>query len=812
MTAWNEGDLVAHRFNPDLGPGRVVLADGRFVEVEFPEAETRLRFARGTDALVPLAEVGPLGRERSLAERLAAGAFDAPEEVTTRLEARRLEAIRQADGLGSFLGGRIRLFPHQLYAAERATRRDPVRWLFADEVGLGKTVEACLVANHLVRTGRARSVLVVAPATLTVQWLGELWRKFHSVYTLIDDKRLADVEREFGAGFNPFEAHRRAIVALETLVDRPDLARRAAEAGIDLLVVDEAHRLRRLPGRPGDPAYRVVAPLTAACRHVLLLTATPLAEDAHGFFRLLQLLRPDEIPEQVDPERWLAEGRPLPDCVSSTRRRDLEGLPPRVPRPVEIPEPAWHARHALERALLAAPADDPLQRRRKAERLERALGSGAALAGLLGRDEDEIAALARAADRDDPRLAWLCEHAPRWRERGEKTLLFVARRETLTWLREALSRRVQLRTGVFHEDLTPGQRDIEVAQFRLASGPSLLVSTEAGGEGRNFEFCTRIVLFDLPWDPMVVEQRIGRLDRIGRTRDVEIVYFRDPRGVDRLVCESLERIRLFEEPLGGLEPELLEIGAALRDAALALDAETLELPAGAPAIDPLRRAQQATETARGRLRSSAWDALHREPYTQGMAEAILARVPAELEELTEEVITSIAEIARLEVEQLGGRARWAIALGTQALFDSLPGVPAGASFLGSFDREEAVAAENEDFFASGHPLVEGLLGWYEDAPLGRVGALHLVDPEHEGFGIAAFYADGLETETITVDLRGRRRPEWERLLARRPLRSRRVRPETWARQPGFREAIARMATALPHDRTPLLLVAVRVSA
>ena len=77
---------------------------------------------------------------------------------------------------------------------------------------------------------------------------------------------------------------------------------------------------------------------------------------------------------------------------------------------------------------------------------------------------------------------------------------------------------MQLRVGVFHEDLSPGQRDIEVAQFRLPAGPSMLVSTECGGEGRNFEFCTRLVLFDLPWNPMLVEQRIGRLDRIGRDR------------------------------------------------------------------------------------------------------------------------------------------------------------------------------------------------------------------------------------------------------------------------------------------------------
>ncbi|NIM02248.1 MAG: RNA polymerase-associated protein RapA, partial [Acidobacteria bacterium] len=99
-----------------------------------------------------------------------------------------------------------------LYAAESATRAPLVRWLLADEVGLGKTVEACLILNHLLRTGRADRTLVVAPETLTVQWLGELWRKYHQVFVLLDDKRLADVEKDYGPGFNPFDAHRRVVL------------------------------------------------------------------------------------------------------------------------------------------------------------------------------------------------------------------------------------------------------------------------------------------------------------------------------------------------------------------------------------------------------------------------------------------------------------------------------------------------------------------------------------------------------------------------------------------------------------------------
>src|SRR5204863_3787908 len=189
-----------------------------------------------------------------------------------------------------------------------------------------------------------------------------------------------------GGGFNPFDVHRRAVVALEMLIQRPELTEQAVSAGIDLLVVDEAQRLRRPPGHPGEPAYRAVAPIAALGRHVLLLSATPLEDDAQGFFRLLQLLRPDEFPEGLNVEARLGSGVPLPACTSSTRRVDIGGLPPRAPIAVDLPtaDPAHPA---------AAVADgidgrsDPVARRKRLDRIRRSLASGAALKAVLGPDE-----------------------------------------------------------------------------------------------------------------------------------------------------------------------------------------------------------------------------------------------------------------------------------------------------------------------------------------------------------------------------------------------------------------------------------------
>jgi ATP-dependent helicase HepA len=800
---WKVDDRVTHRYNTDLGVGRVAALEGRNLVVEFAQTNTVLRFGAGTDALVPWDERGLPSPSDSPVERLALGDVSSLDAFSVRLDAAHLARSRASDDLGSFLGGRIRLFPHQLDVALKATRQDPVRWLLADEVGLGKTVEACLIANHLIRTRRTERTLVVAPETLTVQWLGELWRKYHQVFVLLDDARLADVERDFGPGFNPFDVHRRSVIGLDTLVARPKLTEQAVEAGIDLLIVDEAHHLRRPPGHPGDPAYRAVAPIAALLRHALLLTATPLEDDAQGFFRLLQLLRPDEFPEDRGFEERLARRQPLPPCASSTRRTDIGGLPPRVGVPVDLPsDPGWHNLAALESALRAVPAPHAVARREKARLLRAALSSGASLLAKLPRQDAEARRLATAWLAADPRISWLAREAAQWKMRGEKTLVFAAERETVEHLRTELSRRAQLRTGVFHEDLSPGQRDIEVAQFRLPSGPSMLLATECGGEGRNFEFCHRLILFDLPWSATTVEQRIGRLDRIGRDKPVEIVYVRPPAGLGAAIATLFETIGLFREPLGGVENELRRVEGVIEDAALS-ELETIPSSLFESAVSE-------ASAARDRVRAAAYHELYRDPFRTADVGAILARIPEDVDELTEEVVLGAAAQLGLRVEAHRDGRVHSIVLGNHAKVDSLPGVPGGSSFLGTFDRAEAVADESIDFYASGHPLVEGILAEIDDGPLGRTAILHVEASGESGLGLFALYRTERGFTAACVDIAGVPRPEWAALLTARPLRSRRVKTETLVAQPGWAEGIRMMAERLPRLGNPSAVAAVIV--
>lgn len=381
--------------------------------------------------------------------------------------------MRQAKGLGSFLGGRLAIHPHQLHVAERATAYEPVRWLLADEVGLGKTIEACLILSRLVRTERADRVLVVVPSTLTVQWLGELWRKFHQVFVLLDSKRRADVAKDHGPEFNPFDAHRRSVIALEDLVAEPGLSQKAVEAGL------EPPRRRR--DAPAGPRRRVRA-RRRSYREGGEAPPPPLRDAARGrhlgLLQLLELVRPDAYRSEKEFLAALAENQPLPPCTSATRRVNIGGLPPRVPLPVELE---------------SVPASQ-------------------ALSG----DEK--------ADAADPRVEWLVAKAKsfaREEPKRERRSVFCHDLPTLQALKALLERETRKRVAVFHEELSPDRRDLEVAEFRRAKGPTFLIATECGGEGRNFEFCRRLVLFDLPLDPAQVEQRIGRLDRISRKERVD---------------------------------------------------------------------------------------------------------------------------------------------------------------------------------------------------------------------------------------------------------------------------------------------------
>ena len=719
---WKVGSKLLHPFNPELGVGVVLEVDGRFLVAYFPAADTELRLAAEASGLEPLvlapgtrvriaerdgtarvghpvadgyeldngeqvreADVWPLESGDSPIERLARRQVDSLGAFQNRIAGLRLQELREAGGLGSFLGGRIELFPHQLHTARRAVSDDPVRWLLADEVGLGKTIEACLILSALVRTGRAERALVVAPNTLTVQWLGELYRKFHQVFVLLDRERLESVKEVFGPEMNPFEVHPFGVISLDLLASDRRLIELASEIGIDLIVVDEAHRLA------AHAHGKALEPLIRSAQHALLLTATPLQADREGFFQLLSLLHGEVFPSFQDFEAAVDAGDARMRCTSAVRRTDLGGLPPREPRAV---------------ALGPLPADptDP---------------------------------------REDPRAVWIRDQVRGWSRAKDKVLVFFHERAELERVGRFLETSTRTHMSVFHEKMSVAKRDIEVARFRDTNTPVLLCS-EAGGEGRNFQFCDRMIHYDLPDDPVLLEQRIGRLDRIGRRAPVEILYFTCD-GEEPDIAGLYERLDLFSRPSAGLDVALASVRGVVASARNggAFDADSLVA---------------AVEAARRRDIRDLPRSFYPDAYRVELADEILAAVPGDLEERTQEFcLGAIEDLGLLRVDK-GGRAMNFVELGSHLKVEGLPGVPDDARYLGTFSRVEAIQRDELEFFASGHPLVEGLLLELEDGPRGRIACFE--SPAADAPGLLCVFRRERDTRFVIVDLEGKVRDEW----------------------------------------------------
>ena len=324
----------------------------------------------------------------------------------------------------------------------------------------------------------------------------------------------------------------------------------------------------------------------------------------------------------------------------------------------------------------------------------------------------------------------------------------------------ALSQRAQLATGMFHEELSPARRDTEVARFRELDGPSLLVSTECGGEGRNFEFCRRLVLFDLPWKPSVVEQRIGRLDRIGRRIPVEVGVLSAAGGIGRDVVRLFEELGLFREPLAGLEPQLAPVEGALE--AIALDPDASLSERASERSSP-RRTRRARASAKRRISNCTAIRIGRRwrpAFSRGSRRSWTSSTRKSWSR-PRSAWASPSRIRR-------GHRVFSIELGSGAAVDGLPGVPAGSGYVGTFDREEAVENEFIDFFASGHPLVEGIFAHYEESAIGRAVRFEMAMGTEASEGLVAIYKDGPRVRSGR-DRRDRATPG---LTGRRPSCSR----------------------------------------
>lgn len=537
----------------------------------------------------------------------------AADAIIYRATAARIADLLSQDTLLAPIETTVIPLPHQLRALTRAVAQEQVRYLLADEVGLGKTIEAGLILRELKLRGLVRRVLVVAPKGLVTQWVAELATHFHEQFTLITPSTFP-AYRQLARDGNLWRSVDQVVCSLDAV--KPLESRRGwtpsqvaaynrerfddlIAAGWDLVIVDEAHRL----GGSTDQIarYRLGQGLAAAAPYLLLLSATPHQGKSDAFQRLLALLDPQAFPDAESVTR----ARVRPYLIRTEKRQaiDAKGQPLFKPRVTTLQPVAWHARHHLQADLYAAVTDyvragynQALQEKRNyvgflmvlmqwlvtssttaiRTTLERRLavltasGVPSTNSPAFGEDWEELdgqeqadtfVALPTAALRNEIAevellldLAQRCEatapdakaealldliYSLQQSERALKlkVLIFTEFVPTQAMLQRFLAERgfaVVCLNGAM--DLAERQR----VQADFAQTAQVLISTDAGGEGLNLQFCHVVVNYDLPWNPMRLEQRIGRVDRIGQRHIVRAINFVFENTVEHRVREVLE--------------------------------------------------------------------------------------------------------------------------------------------------------------------------------------------------------------------------------------------------------------------------------
>ncbi|MGI4748859.1 MAG: DEAD/DEAH box helicase [Janthinobacterium lividum] len=542
--------------------------------------------------------------------------------IVHRAAAARVQEALATEVLLAPVRSSVTPLPHQLYALERAMEKGRVRHLFADEVGLGKTIEAGLVIRELKLRGLARRILVVAPKGLTPQWQAEMQLHFGETFRIADPGDFEAVAR-WSNDDNVWRAADQIICSLDSV--KPLTRRRGwsweriaaynqrrfedlITAGWDLVVIDEAHRL----GGSTDQVarYKLGVALADATANLLLLSATPHSGKSDQFLRLMQLLDREAFPG----EDCIDRNRVAPFVVRTEKRLaiDNEGNPLFKPRQTRLVTVIWAPRHDAQRKLYEAVTDYVRHGYNQAlKSKQRHIGflmvlmqrlvtsSTAAITTTLGRrlqaledtpaqlslvpdidaadiadmdgqsqldelvdwpgwrsEKAEVATLLRLAEQAlggmDAKVEALLEHVYRIQQEEDdpnlKVLIFTEFVPTQAMLA------TELRERGFDVATLNGQMAVEArvaAQKAFAGTARVLISTDAGGEGLNLQFAHVMFNYDMPWNPMRIEQRIGRVDRIGQKHTVRATNFVLGETVEHRVREVLEaKLEAIAEEFG----------------------------------------------------------------------------------------------------------------------------------------------------------------------------------------------------------------------------------------------------------------------
>jgi len=558
---------------------RIQLAVGQRLRVSGVEHEVVIRaltvqddlFAFDTDAGAFLEnQVVDLSGTADVLDLLQQGKFSRAKAFWARQEAWELLQERESHPLRGAMGCRVQLLPHQLWVLSSALEMPVIRALLADEVGLGKTIEAGLVFSALHARRQLKKVLILVPPALKVQWLTESYRRFNIRFRLDHEELIDDDE------FRDF------IIASIDDLDKN-------LANFDLLIVDEAHRLAHDPVRSEH-----LAQLVSASKHVLFLSATPRVHGEDAFVKMMNTLGTSS--------RGAIKPR-----VFQSKRAEL-GLPCyRQVEPAFVKDKRKWLVDFLESKLSANP-------------------------------QEKVFLIASSAD--------------------EVVRLFTE-----------LRRKLGQHFALFHEGMDLIERDRQAAYFADPDGAPFLISSEIGGEGRNFQFCHHMVLLDLPADPLVVEQRIGRLDRLGQTEKVRVwCPIQEDSPEEGIFQTHRDVYRVFEEPWSG---------SGLEDAS---SDQLLATRGDANSLQKLRL-----------------------PYDAEVAGELLESVQRLTRTDIQGFLDDVYSIFGVESEDFDTRGNLRVTASSLMFVDYFPGLGESGERVFTFDRAQSLAREDLTFYSLDHP-------------------------------------------------------------------------------------------------------------
>lgn len=464
----------------------------------------------------------------------------------------------------------LQAFEYQVKTVKSVIGRLKGRALLCDEVGLGKTVEAGICMMEYIMRGLARKILVLVPPSLMNQWHEEMKRKFNQDFVRSDDPDFVKL------GGDAWSHYHKVIASIST-AKRSNHSRMIAELQYDLIIVDEAHHVKNR----NTVAWQFVNSLKK--KYMLLLTATPVQNSLEELYNLITLLKPGQLKTYQHFRKHFVEDNQgievknadklkalLAEVMIRNRRSNVDVLFTKrkaYTKTVRLSEQEQRLYAELSGFIRKHYMDNhPVFSRFMLKSMQEQMGSTftsltASLQKLSAHKElnakqqtilqdycERAELIAREEHAQSAKIAELCDIVSSFKD---KMIVFTKYRSTQEVLSRALRDR-GFRVAEFHGGLLRKDKEREIAFFREEA--DVLVSTEVGGEGRNLQFCNGMVNFDLPWNPMAIEQRIGRIHRIGQTRDVFVFNLAAQHTLEHHMLHVLDRkINMFELVVGEVD-------------------------------------------------------------------------------------------------------------------------------------------------------------------------------------------------------------------------------------------------------------------